>query len=241
MEKVKLMSNKIKVLDNGFVEFVDKMGDDKRVVETARISYNKSVLSNDRTLTKQDISLLNSLIKNGHLTPFEHITITFHVKAPIFVVRQWFRHRIGMSPNEISRRYTSKNVDEFYIPSNIRIQDIEDKQKSVVVEDEGLKKQMIEIIEEAYLKTYESYEKLINLGVAKELARIILPVGEYTEFYLTTNARALMHFLDLRASSHAQWEIQQYAIALAHFFQKICPWTYEAYIKYVYQGDVLEK
>jgi thymidylate synthase (FAD) len=100
---------------------------------------------------------------------------------------------------------------------------------------------MIEIIEEAYLKTYESYEKLINLGVAKELARIILPVGEYTEFYLTTNARALMHFLDLRASSHAQWEIQQYAIALAHFFQKICPWTYEAYIKYVYQGDVLEK
>jgi thymidylate synthase (FAD) len=200
-----------------------------------------SLLSNKNVLTSLYILLIAYLMKNGHTSPFEHITFTFHVKAPIFVVRQWFRHRIGMSPNEISRRYTSKNVDEFYIPSNIRIQDIEDKQKSVVVEDEGLKKQMIEIIEEAYLKTYESYEKLINLGVAKELARIILPVGEYTEFYLTTNARALMHFLDLRASSHAQWEIQQYAIALAHFFQKICPWTYEAYIKYVYQGDVLEK
>jgi thymidylate synthase (FAD) len=212
------------------------MGGDRSAVRAARVSHGKDISTDER-----DKNLIAYLMKNGHTSPFEHITFTFHVKAPIFVVRQWFRHRIGMSPNEISRRYTSKNVDEFYIPSNIRIQDIEDKQKSVVVEDEGLKKQMIEIIEEAYLKTYESYEKLINLGVAKELARIILPVGEYTEFYLTTNARALMHFLDLRASSHAQWEIQQYAIALAHFFQKICPWTYEAYIKYVYQGDVLEK
>ncbi|HHV01836.1 MAG: FAD-dependent thymidylate synthase [Defluviitoga tunisiensis] len=233
---MKNSENILKVLDKGFVEIVDYMGGDRSAVRAARVSHGKDISTDER-----DKNLIAYLMKNGHTSPFEHITFTFHVKAPIFVVRQWFRHRIGMSPNEISRRYTSKNVDEFYIPSNIRIQDIEDKQKSVVVEDEGLKKQMIEIIEEAYLKTYESYEKLINLGVAKELARIILPVGEYTEFYLTTNARALMHFLDLRASSHAQWEIQQYAIALAHFFQKICPWTYEAYIKYVYQGDVLEK
>ena len=233
---MKNSENILKVLDKGFVEIVDYMGGDRSAVRAERVSHGKDISTDER-----DKNLIAYLMKNGHTSPFEHITFTFHVKAPIFVVRQWFRHRIGMSPNEISRRYTSKNVDEFYIPSNIRIQDIEDKQKSVVVEDEGLKKQMIEIIEEAYLKTYESYEKLINLGVAKELARIILPVGEYTEFYLTTNARALMHFLDLRASSHAQWEIQQYAIALAHFFQKICPWTYEAYIKYVYQGDVLEK
>lgn len=233
---MKNSENILKVLDKGFVEIVDYMGGDRSAVRAARVSHGKDISTDER-----DKNLIAYLMKNGHTSPFEHITFTFHVKAPIFVVRQWFRHRIGMSPNEISRRYTSKNVDEFYIPSNIRIQDIEDKQKSVVVEDEGLKKQMIEIIEEAYLKTYESYEKLINLGVAKELARIILPVGEYTEFYLTTNARALMHFLDLRASSHAQWEIQQYAIALAYFFQKICPWTYEAYIKYVYQGDVLEK
>ncbi|CEP79143.1 FAD-dependent thymidylate synthase [Defluviitoga tunisiensis] len=233
---MKNSENILKVLDKGFVEIVDYMGGDRSAVRAARVSHGKDISTDER-----DKNLIAYLMKNGHTSPFEHITFTFHVKAPIFVVRQWFRHRIGMSPNEISRRYTSKNVDEFYIPSNIRIQDIEDKQKSVVVEDEGLKKQMIEIIEEAYLKTYESYEKLINLGVAKELARIILPVGEYTEFYLTTNARALMHFLDMRASSHAQWEIQQYAIALAHFFQKICPWTYEAYIKYVYQGDVLEK
>lgn len=233
---MKNSENILKVLDKGFVEIVDYMGGDRSAVRAARVSHGKDISTDER-----DKNLIAYLMKNGHTSPFEHITFTFHVKAPIFVVRQWFRHRIGMSPNEISRRYTSKNVDEFYIPSNIRIQDIEDKQKSVVVEDEGLKKQMIEIIEDAYLKTYESYEKLINLGVAKELARIILPVGEYTEFYLTTNARALMHFLDLRASSHAQWEIQQYAIALAYFFQKICPWTYEAYIKYVYQGDVLEK
>lgn len=228
--------NILKVLDKGFVEIVDYMGGDRSAVRAARVSHGKDISTDER-----DKNLIAYLMKNGHTSPFEHITFTFHVKAPIFVVRQWFRHRIGMSPNEISRRYTSKNVDEFYIPSNIRLQDVQDKQKSVVVEDENLKKQMIDIIEEAYEKTYEAYEKLINLGVAKELARIILPVGEYTEFYLTTNARALMHFLDLRASSHAQWEIQQYAIALAHFFQKLCPWTYEAYIKYVYHGDVLEK
>jgi thymidylate synthase (FAD) len=228
--------NILKVLDKGFVEIVDYMGGDRSAVRAARVSHGKDISTDER-----DKNLIAYLMKNGHTSPFEHITFTFHVKAPIFVVRQWFRHRIGMSPNEISRRYTSKNVDEFYIPSNIRLQDTQDKQKSVVVDDENLKKQMIDIIEEAYEKTYEAYEKLINLGVAKELARIILPVGEYTEFYLTTNARALMHFLDLRASSHAQWEIQQYAIALAHFFQKLCPWTYEAYIKYVYQGDVLEK
>ena len=185
---MKNSENILKVLDKGFVEIVDYMGGDRSAVRAARVSHGKDISTDER-----DKNLIAYLMKNGHTSPFEHITFTFHVKAPIFVVRQWFRHRIGMSPNEISRRYTSKNVDEFYIPSNIRIQDIEDKQKSVVVEDEGLKKQMIEIIEEAYLKTYESYEKLINLGVAKELARIILPVGEYTEFYLTTNA-TLMHF-----------------------------------------------
>ena len=179
----------LKVLDKGFVEIVDYMGGDRSAVRAARVSHGKDISTDEK-----DKRLIEHLMKNGHTSPFEHITFTFYVKAPIFVVRQWFRHRIGMSPNEISRRYTSKNVDEFYIPTNIRFQDTDDKQKNIVVGDEKLKKEVIEIIEEAYEKSYEAYEKLINIGVTKELARIILPVGEYTEFYLTTNARALMHF-----------------------------------------------
>jgi thymidylate synthase (FAD) len=233
----------IKVLDKGFVTLVDMMGDDRSAVRAARVSHGKDISTDER-----DRKLIDYLMEHGHLSPFEHITFTFHVKAPIFVVRQWFRHRIGMSPNEISRRYTSKNVNEFYVPDHIRVQDTKDKQSSNVYSDEqgkegsltANKEEALEIIEEVYQKSYEAYEKLINMGVAREMARIILPVGEYTEFYLTTNARALMHFLDLRASSHAQWEIQEYAKTLAIFFQKTCPWSYEAYLKYQYKGDLLK-
>nr|WP_233546325.1 FAD-dependent thymidylate synthase [Petrotoga sp. HKA.pet.4.5] len=232
-----LTANKesIKVLDKGFVTLVDMMGDDRSAVRAARVSHGKDISTDEK-----DRKLIDYLMEHGHLSPFEHITFTFHVKAPIFVVRQWFRHRIGMSPNEISRRYTSKNVNEFYVPDHIRLQDTKDKQNSILVNDEKLKNEAIEVLEEIYKKSYEAYEKLINMGVAREMARIILPVGEYTEFYLTTNVRALMHFLDLRASSHAQWEIQEYAKALAQFFQKTCPWSYEAYLKYQYKGDLLK-
>jgi len=211
MEKVKLMSNKIKVLDNGFVEFVDKMGDDKRVVETARISYNKSVLSNDRTLTKQDISLLNSLIKNGHLTPFEHLTITLHIKAPIFVTRQWMRHRT-QSYSELSLRYTNTDM-EFYVPNKDRVSE----------ED-------IEEINKVYEIVYKTYKQLIDNNVPKEVARIVLPVGQYTEFYTTINIRNLMHFLDLRLDKSAQYEIRVYAEAILKIFEVQFPYTCQAYL-----------
>ena len=205
------MSNKIKVLDNGFVEFVDKMGDDKRVVETARISYNKSVLSNDRTLTKQDISLLNSLIKNGHLTPFEHLTITLHIKAPIFVTRQWMRHRT-QSYSELSLRYTNTDM-EFYVPNKDRVSE----------ED-------IEEINKAYTQVYKTYKQLINNNVPKEVARIVLPVGQYTEFYTTINIRNLMHFLDLRLDKSAQYEIRVYAEAILKIFEVQFPYICQAYL-----------
>lgn len=230
------MEKRIEVLDKGFVELIDIMGDDRSAVRAARVSHGKDVSTDER-----DKKLINYLMKYGHLSPFEHITYTFHVKAPIFVVRQWFRHRIGMSPNEISRRYTSVNVNEFYVPDHIRIQDTKNKQNSIRIEDEQLKAKTIEIIEEVYKKSYEAYEELINIGIAREMARTVLPVGQYTEFYLTTNIRALMHFLDLRASEHAQWEIQEYAKALAYFFKETCPWSYEAYLKYQYKGDVLNQ
>ncbi len=119
------------MLDKGFVTLVDMMGDDRSAVRAARVSHGKDISTDER-----DRKLIDYLMEHGHLSPFEHITFTFHVKAPIFVVRQWFRHRIGMSPNEISRRYTSKNVNEFYVPDHIRVQDTKDKQSSNVYSDE---------------------------------------------------------------------------------------------------------
>jgi thymidylate synthase (FAD) len=145
-----------------------------------------------------------------------------------------------MSPNEISRRYTSKFSEDFYIPDNIRLQDKINKQSSFESDDEELKKYSIDKIKEAYDASFEIYQELLKKGVAREMARMVLPVGQYTQFYLTTNARALMHFLNLRADEHAQWEIQQYALALGEFFKNICPWTYESFLNFDYSGNLLK-
>lgn len=230
-----MKNKKINVLDKGFVQLVDYMGDDKSAVKAARVSYG-----GETSTEEKDKKLINYLLKHGHFSPFEHISFTFHVKAPIFVVRQWFRHRIGMSPNEISRRYTSKQADEFYLPDHIRIQDTKNKQGSFKTTDKELTEKAINKINKIYDETYSVYQELLDMGVAREMARIVLPVGQYTEFYLTTNARALMHFLNLRADSHAQWEIQEYAKAMANISEKICPWTYESFIKNDYKGNVLD-
>jgi thymidylate synthase (FAD) len=230
-----MKNKKINVLDKGFVQLVDNMGNDRSAVKAARVSYGKELSTDER-----DKKLINYLLKHGHFSPFEHISFTFHVKAPIFVVRQWFRHRVGMSPNEISRRYTSKQADEFYLPDHIRIQDTKNKQGSLKTNDKELTEKAINKINKIYDETYSVYQELLDMGVAREMARTVLPVGQYTEFYLTANARALMHFFNLRADSHAQWEIQEYAKAMANIFEKICPWTYESFIKNDYKGNILD-
>ncbi|MGM0640028.1 MAG: FAD-dependent thymidylate synthase [Thermotogota bacterium] len=229
-----MKNKKIEVLDKGFVQLVDHMGDDRSAVKAARVSYGKELSTEER-----DKKLINYLLLHGHFSPFEHISFTFHVKAPIFVVRQWFRHRVGMSPNEISRRYTSKQADEFYVPDHIRLQDIKNKQGSFKSNDDNITKESIKKIDKAYEEAYNVYKDLLNKGVAREMARMVLPVGQYTEFYLTANARALMHFFNLRADSHAQWEIQEYAKAMANIFQNICPWTYESFLNTDYKGNIL--
>ena len=192
---------------------------------------------NQELISKKRINDLSKKFISA--SPFEHISFTFHVKAPIFVVRQWFRHRVGMSPNEISRRYTSKQADEFYIPDHIRIQDTKNKQGSIKLEDEIKTKNSINKIEKIYEDAYNVYKELLDQGVAREMARMVLPVGQYTEFYLRANARALMHFFNLRADSHAQLEIQEYAVAITKIFKEICPWTYEAFLKNDYKGNIL--
>ncbi len=222
-----------KVLDKGFVRLIDMMGNDLSAVRSARVSYGKEL-----TTPEKDRKLIEYLMKHGHETPFEHIVFTFHVKCPIFVARQWFRHRIA-SYNEISGRYTELK-DEFYIPDKIRIPDEKDKQKSKPndgrINEEEAKKLMIESFE----SSYRTYQKLLEMGLAREMARIVLPLSIYTEFYWTVNARSLMNFLNLRADSHAQWEIQQYALAIASIFKEKCPWTFNAFLEYRYKGDLLK-
>ena len=223
----------INVLDKGFVKLVDMMGDDLSAVKAARVSYGKGIKDE-----KRDKKLIKYLMKHGHHTPFEHIVFTFHIKTPIFVARQWMRHRIA-SYNEISRRYTVVEYNEFYIPMNVRVPSEKDKQASIKVDDKKLLNEVQKVFKEVYEYTYEKYQHLLQLGLAREMARIILPLGQYTQFYWSVNVRSLMNFINLRADSHAQWEIQQYAIAIAQIFKEKCPWTYEAFIEYYYKGDLL--
>ncbi len=201
----------MKVLDKGYVELVHYMGSDDFIAEVARISTG--------TVGDEDSNkrLIHFLLKHGHLSPFEHAVFTFRVKAPIFVARQWFRHRIA-SYLEASGRYR-KLQPEFYIP------ELSAEQQKAMLEQS--------------LKAYEEYKKLLEQGVPREKARMILPVNIYTEFYWTVNARSLMNFLNLRADSHAQYEIRQYAIAIYTLVAKVMPETMKAFVKYAYTGDIL--
>lgn len=221
-------SGAVPVLDRGFVRLVDFMGGDNAVVEAARVSYGQASKGE-----AADRKLIAYLLKNQHSTPFEHAVFKFHVSCPIFVMRQWIRHRTS-SYNEISARYTEVK-DEFYVPREWRAQDVKNRQGSLPstgLDQEGLTK-----IYEAQIRAGAGvYRDLLKAGVAREMARMVLPVSLYTQFYWTANARSLMNFLVLRADQHAQWEIQQFAEALAASFRKKMPWTYDAFLKYAWTG-----
>ncbi len=217
-----------KVLDRGFVRLVDFMGGDFSVVQSARVSFGKESKG-----AEKDIKLINYLMKHRHETPFEHSVFKFHVKCPIFVARQWMRHRIA-SVNEISLRYVEYD-DEFYIPEMLRKQSKSNKQASImepVEKQDELKREIAEL----YGRIRAIYEKLIDRGVARELARIVLPLSTYTQFYWTINARSLMNFISLRADEHAQYEIREYAHRIAMIFRELMPITFHAFVKYRYFG-----
>lgn len=212
-----------RVLNQGFVRLVNVMGDDLSVVQSARVSYGKDI-TNDAI---KDRKLINFLMNNGHETPFEHVVFQFHVKCPLFVARQWFRHRWG-SYNEISGRYTEV-ADEFYIPAYFRRQVGKNYQFENMSEEEC--NELYTRFENYYQYAHNFYKKLLRRGVAKEQARMVLPLGMYTQFYWTVNARALMNFLKLRLDDHAQKEIQDYAVALLDYFKQAAPWTADAFMR----------
>lgn len=180
-----------KVLDKGYVKLLDVFGDEHRILANARLcSGNKDAAGTDK-----DIKLFEFLIEKRHFSVLEHCVFYFEIKAPIFVNRQWFRHRIA-SYSEMSGRYNDLSEIDFYTPSSKRINSC------------------IGIIESICIDLLEQYEYIVNDKVPKEIARIILPLNMYSTFRWTINLRSLLNFLDLRLEKHAQWEIRQYAAAI---------------------------
>jgi thymidylate synthase (FAD) len=217
-----------KVLDKGYIELLDMMGNDLSPVEAARVSFNKDVYDNEARNDK----LLEYLYENNHLATTEHIVLKLRVKAPIIVFRQWMRHRIGFSYNERSGRYSEFTEEDFYIPAKARIQSTDNKQGSIEVDDVKYDA-LLDDIYAFSLQAYDLYEHLLNAGLAKELARLVLPVNYYSEMIVTVNLRALMNFLVLRLDSHAQYEIREYANTLLQIFEKVLPKNYNCFVKYI--------
>lgn len=220
------------VLDHGFVRYVDKLGSDRRIVEAARISYKSPSKG-----AAQDKKLISYLWKNKHTSPFEMVKLTLNIKLPIFVMRQYVRHRM-QNLNEVSARYTEL-PNEFYIPEKWRAQDTKNKQGSVMADfpEYGYNgyKTFTSRLQEHCQESYAMYQNLINAGVAREMARMVLPINIYTEIYACWDLKNLLHFITLREDSHAQAEIQQYGKAIKKICEAHFPWTMAAYEKYKWQ------
>ena len=214
------------VLDHGFVRLDDAMADDLSVVNGARVSFAK----HKEVMDESDEGLIRFLMRDRHGTPFEHNSFRFHIRAPIFVAREWMRHRVG-SFNEFSLRY-ARATDDFYIPEaeDVRSQVGKPGAYSFEPVPDEIARATREKLQAVYETAYLAYEQLVELGVARELARCALPVGAYTEFYWTINARSLMNFLSLRNSETAQREIRRYAEACELFLERLMPVTYAAFV-----------
>lgn len=218
----------IKCLNKGFVRLVDYMGDDSAVVQAARVSYGKGTKS-----VNEDRGLIRYLMKHKHTSPFEMCSYKFHIKMPIFIARQWIRHRTA-SVNEYSARY-SEVADDFYIPEleNINKQSISNKQgrgdKFSNSEATELRQEFMKEVNQDYI----DYASKLSKGMARELARINLPLSTYTEWYWKMDLHNLFHFLALRIDPHAQYEIRVYAQAILDIIRDIVPICVEAFEDYV--------
>jgi thymidylate synthase (FAD) len=214
------------VLDHGFVRLDALMADDLSVVNAARVSFARHKDAMDAS----DEGLIRFLMRERHGTPFEHNSFRFHIRCPIFVAREWFRHRIG-SFNEFSMRY-AKATDDFYVPApeDVRTQVGKPGAYTFETVEPELAESTRETLESVYRTAYAAYEELVEAGIAREIARCVLPVGAYTEFFWTVNARALMNFVSLRAAETAQREIRYYADAVESFLAERMPVTHEAFV-----------
>ena len=232
-EAEKILDKEIKVLDHGFVRLVDYMGSDARIVQTARVSYGEGT----KTL-REDAGLIDYLLRHEHTSPFEHVIFEFHAKMPIFVARQWIRHRTARL-NEISGRY-SVIKDEFYVPEAVSINfQSKDNKQGRAVDDvpPELKEKVINLLAEDQQSVYKNYEEMIEDDIARELARINLPLSTYTEWYWQMDLKNMFHFLKLRMDHHAQWEIQEYGRAMAKIVKAVCPLAYDSFERHMVNGE----
>ncbi len=212
----------IPVLDEGYVALLDVMGSDECIVDAARISY-------DRRGKTEDRALLRYLMRNRHTSPFEMGEMKFEVKMPIFVARQWVRHRT-CSMNEMSARYTEL-PEEMFIPETVEMQSVDNKQGRE--EGSGLDNGVLrDIIYRANILAYSQYRILLKAGVTREIARGVLPLNIYTKFVWKMDLHNLMHFLKLRLHPHAQQEIRVYAEIMEKLVETCFPITYEAFVDY---------
>ena len=221
----------IKCLDKGFVRLVDCMGGDDAIVQAARVSYGKGT-----SKVSQDRGLIRYLMRHRHTTPFEMVEFKFHCKMPIFVARQWVRHRTA-NINEYSLRY-SEARDEFYYPDpkHIEFQSALNMQGRMGEVSDDLKQKVQDYFKEISERSFEIYSELNNAGVARELARAILPVNLYTEWYWKNDLHNLLHFIGLRSDDHAQYEIRVFSDAMAKSVKAAAPFAWEAYQDYVIGG-----
>ena len=228
IEKIEI-GQEIKCLDKGFIRLLDVMGDDSSIVQAARVSYGKGTKS-----INEDRGLIRYLMRHRHTSPFEMVEFKFHVKLPIFVARQWIRHRTA-NVNEYSGRY-SEMPDEFYIPEleQLRLQSKSNKQGSeddtLNIEDSKEIQQEMNDVQEFLFYKYNSY---LEMDMARELARINLPLSTYTEWYWKIDLHNLFHFLKLRLDKHAQYEIRVYAEKMAEIVKQRVPLAYEAFDDFI--------
>ena len=235
----KILYKPIKVLDHGFIRVIDYMGTDQSIVQAARVSYGEGTKK-----LREDRGLIRYLLSHWHTTPFEMCEIKFHVKLPIFVARQWIRHRTA-NVNEYSARYSVLDR-EFYVPeiNQLGSQSTTNKQGRSESLNKNFAKQAQKLIKDNSNQLYDDYQNLLNgnllnkgeyedgEGLARELARTTLPLNYYTQWYWKVDLHNLMHFLKLRADSHAQYEIQIYAEKMIDVLKKWVPLTYEAFEDY---------
>lgn len=236
MDALDLVSNKkIECLDKGFVELIDVMPRivpdgqtcDYAICQMARTSYGQGTKT-----VNEDKGLINYLLRAAHTSPFESIEIKLHMKLPIFVARQMIRHR-SSSLNEISARY-SVMKDEFYFPKaeELRLQSNSNKQGSEGIVSLEVAQKYVQAIEDQSKECYKWYLEMLDVGIAREQARMILPINLYTEWYWKQDLHNLLHLMALRCDSHAQHEIQVYGNAILELVRQLCPWTIEAWEKY---------
>lgn len=219
--------SEIKCLDKGFVRLVDHMGDDSRIVQAARVSYGKGTKT-----VNEDKGLIDYLVRHRHTSPLEMVNFTFHCKMPIFVARQWVRHRTAKL-NEISGRY-SEMEPEFYVPDPDRMQSQSTDNK------QGSSGELIETWQDVRMdmtaeqeNSYDAYKSYLTEGLAKELARINLPLSLYTEWYWTMDLHNLFHFINLRSDPHAQYEIRVYSDAILELIKPIVPYAVESFERHI--------